>query len=239
VQVIPAVDIMRGKVVRLQRGAPSSRKFYEGFGDPLAAARKWEAQGARIIHIVDLDAALELGNNTSVIGTILQNVEASVQIGGGIRTTDMARALLKMGADRIVLGSLAFKDPSAVRTLVNEYGKDRIIVALDHVNGVIMVQGWKDNSGITVDDAASRFSELGVELFVVTSIRHDGTMIGPDLETTARLCRDGFNVIAAGGIGNLEGLVSLKRLGVHSVVIGKALYEGSFTLAEALRVAEE
>lgn len=238
-QVIPAVDIMSGKVVRLMRGDPGSQKSYEEFGDPMTVARKWEAQGAETIHIVDLDAALESGNNTSVIRAIIQTVGTSVQIGGGIRTADIARAWLKTGASRIILGSLALKDPSAVRALINEFGKDRIVVALDHINGFVVVRGWKNHSRTIVSDAASKFSELHVELFLVTSVRRDGTMMGPDFETTARLCRDGFNVIAAGGIRNMQDLVSLKRLGVYGVVVGKALYEGSFTLTEALRIVEE
>lgn len=238
-QVIPAVDVMKGEVVRLLRGDSRFAKSYRSFGDPVTVARRWEAEGAQIIHVIDLDAALGSGNNANVIEDIVKAVKVSVQVGGGIRSVDAARALLNMDADRIILGSLAFEEPSAVKAMVNEFGKDRVIVALDHLNGVVMVHGWKTHSRTAVDDAVFKFLELGVELFLVTSVARDGTMTGPDLETMARLCRHGIGVIAAGGIGSLEDLIALKRLGVCGAIVGKALYDGSFTLSEALKIVEE
>ena len=126
-----------------------------------------------------------------------------------------------------------------MRALLDEFGDDRVVVALDNLGGVVMVHGWKTSASVTVDDAVTDFSELGVNLFLVTSVARDGTMSGPDFDTLARLCRRDIAVIAAGGIGSLEDLVGLKRLGVHGAVIGKALYEGSFTLGEALRTVGE
>jgi len=240
VEVIPAVDIMGGKVVRLLRGDPKSATSYEHLGDPVTLAKRWEAEGARIVHVVDLDAALGLGSNVATIEEIAGAVSVPIQAGGGIRTLSKARELLGKGIYRVMLGSLALKEPSAVKILLDEFGQNHIVVALDNLDGVVMVRGWKASASVTVNDAVAKFSRLGVRFFLVTSVARDGTMSGPDFETLARLPRRDIAVIAAGGIGRLEDLVSLKRLGLYGVVVGKALYEGSFTLGKALRtVAEE
>ena len=238
-EVIPAVDIMNGKVVRLVRGDPKSAKSYEHLGDPVTLARRWEAHGAQIIHVIDLDAALGLGSNTDVIEQIVQKTGVPIQVGGGIRSLSKARSLLDKGVYRAILGSLAFKEPSSVKVLLEEFGNDRVAVALDNLDGVVMVQGWKTSARITVDDAVTDFSKLSVSIFLVTSVARDGTMSGPDFDTLARLCRVDIAVIAAGGIRSLEDLAGLKRLGVYGVVIGKALYEGAFTLRKALRTVGE
>ena len=239
-EVIPAVDIMGGKVVRLLRGDPKSVTSYQHLGDPVALAKRWEDEGARIVHVVDLDAALGLGSNVETIEEIVEAVSVPVQAGGGIRTLSKARELLGKGVHRVMLGSLALKEPSAVKILLDEFGQSRIVVALDNLDGVVMVRGWKESSSVTVDDAVAKFSRLGVRFFLVTSVTRDGTMSGPDFEMLARISRRDIAVIAAGGIGRLEDLAGLKRLGLHGVVVGKALYEGSFTLGKALRtVAEE
>jgi len=238
-KVIPAVDIMKGKVVRIVRGDPKSAKSYEHLGDPVTLARRWEAEGAQIIHVIDLDAALGLGSNTDVIEQIVQKTNVPIQVGGGIRSLNKARSLLDKGVYRAILGSLAFKEPSSVKALLDEFGNDRVVVALDNLDGMVMVHGWKTSARVTVDDAVMQFSTLGVNLFLVTSVARDGTMSGPDFDTLARLCRGNIAVIAAGGIGSLEDLAGLKRLGVYGVVIGKALYEDAFTLRKALRTVGE
>jgi phosphoribosylformimino-5-aminoimidazole carboxamide ribotide isomerase len=239
VDVIPAVDIMDGKVVRLLRGDPRRSTSYEHLGDPLSLARRWVAEGARTIHIVDLDAALGLGGNLHVVEAIISSVRTRTQVGGGIRDIEKARLLLNMGAARVVLGSLAFKEPSAVETLVDEFGGNHAVVALDNLEGTVVIHGWKTSSGISVTAAAEQYSEMGVKLFLVTSVARDGTLSGPDLGVLASLCRQGYSVIAAGGIGSLEDLVALNRLGVVGVIVGKALYEGVFSLGEALRTVSD
>jgi len=236
-KVIPAVDVMGGKVVRLLRGDPAYAKYYDDLGDPVALARRWEAEGAQILHVVDLDAALEAGSNADVIDDIVDALEVPVQVGGGIRSLDKARALLSAGVHRVILGSLAFQEPSSIQALLGEFGAGRVIVALDHLDGAVMVRGWRRPAATTVDEAVARFSRLGVELFLVTSVRRDGAMEGPDLGTLERLRRPGICLIAAGGIKSLEDLLALKGLGVCGVVVGKALYEGKFTLRDALRTA--
>ncbi|MEM2110306.1 MAG: 1-(5-phosphoribosyl)-5-[(5-phosphoribosylamino)methylideneamino]imidazole-4-carboxamide isomerase [Candidatus Bathyarchaeia archaeon] len=238
-EVIPAVDIMKGKVVRLLKGDPKFAKSYEQLGDPVTLAKRWETEGARIIHVVDLDAALELGSNIDIVMKVINSVRVPIQVGGGIRSLDMARRMLNMGAARIILGSLAFEEPFTVKALFDKFGEDRIIIALDNINGVVMVHGWKTPAEITVDAAAAKFLKSGINLFLVTSIARDGAMAGPDFETLAKICRLGVKVIAAGGIRSLVDLMALKRLGVYGVIVGKALYEGLFTLSEALRTVEE
>jgi len=238
-EVIPAVDIMRGKVVRLLKGDPKFAKPYEHLSDPMALAKRWEVEGATIIHVVDLDAALGLGNNIGMIEEIVKAVKVPVQVGGGIRSLDEVRRIFNKGVTRVILGSLALKDPPAIKTLLEEFGENRVAVALDNLNGIVMIQGWKMSANVTVDHAVAKFSGIGVKLFFITSIARDGTLSGPDLETVAMLCRQGVRVIAAGGIRNLEDLAALKRLGVYGVVVGKALYEGLFSLREALAISRD
>jgi len=235
VEIIPAVDIMKGKVVRLVRGDPRLLSSYNHLGDPVSLARRWEAEGARFIHVVDLDAALGTGRNLKVIELIVKSVDASVQVGGGIRSLELARRLLLMGVNRVIIGSLAFSNPSVIEALLGEFGEERVVVALDHKEGVVMIKGWEISAGISVDEAAEKFRRFGVRLFLVTSVARDGTLLGPDIETLSRLCRSGLKVIAAGGISSIEDLLALNRMGVHGVVVGKALYEGRFSLNEALR----
>jgi len=236
-EIIPAVDIMKGRVVRLVRGDPKQLRSYNSLGDPVSIAKRWEAEGAKVIHIVDLDAALGKGRNLEVIETIARSVKASVQVGGGIRSLEIARKLLLMGVERVILGSLAFSDPHILGALLRGFGKKRVIVALDHDEGIVMVRGWKASTKASVYAAAEKFRELGVKLFLVTSVNRDGTLLGPDIEVLSRLCRSGLKVIAAGGVSSVKDILDLKRVGVYGVVIGRALYEGRLNLHEALRAA--
>jgi len=237
-EIIPAVDLMDGKVVRLVRGDPRTLKAYEHFGDPITVAKRWERQGADAIHIIDLDAALDRGNNLKTIEKIARAVNKPVQVGGGIRSLETAQRLLKTGIDRIILGSLAFKETHTLATLLKDYGPERIVVALDHSDDEVMIRGWRATTKLSVDEALASFLGFKVELFLVTSIARDGTLMGPDYSTLAKVCNHpGIDVFAAGGIGSLEDLAALRRTGVRGVVIGKALYEGLFSLKEALEVA--
>jgi phosphoribosylformimino-5-aminoimidazole carboxamide ribotide isomerase len=238
-EIIPAIDVMTGKVVRLTKGDPGSAKFYEELGDPVTVAKRWESEGAQTIHVVDLDAALGHGNNAGVIRNIITSTEIALQVGGGIRSFDAARALLAIGTDRIILGSLAFEKQQVVKALLREYGKDRVVVALDHLNGSVVVNGWTTNTQTRLNDAISAFLKLGTELFLVTSVGLDGTMAGPDLETLAKIPVSGADIIAAGGISTIEDIIALKRLGLFGAVVGKSLYEGRLKLVDALRVAKE
>jgi phosphoribosylformimino-5-aminoimidazole carboxamide ribotide isomerase len=236
-QIIPAIDLMNGKVVRLTRGDPETMKTYEHLGDPVMVAKKWEKEGADAIHIVDLDAALNRGSNLGVIKEIVRAVEVPTQVGGGIRNLEVARRLLRMEVHRIIVGALAFNAPSVAAKLLMDFGSERVVVALDYRDDEVMVKGWKTAAKLSVEEAVTRFLDLGAKLFLVTSITRDGTLKGPDYEMLARVCSyPRISVIAAGGVGSLKDLAVLKQVGVRGVVIGKALYEGVFELREALKI---
>jgi phosphoribosylformimino-5-aminoimidazole carboxamide ribotide isomerase len=235
VRLIPAIDLMNGKIVRLMHGDPRTAKVYNQFGGPVETAEKWKSEGAGKLHIIDLDAALGMGDNLSVIAKIAESVELPIQVGGGIREFDAAEKLLKLGVSQVILGALAFSDPKAVTQIQQEFGAASVIVALDNRDGKIMVEGWKTATGLGIKEALEKFAKLGVKTFLVTSIAKDGTLSGPDLDTLREACQyPDVRIIAAGGIGSINDLVALKRIGVEGAVIGKALYEGRFTLKEAL-----
>lgn len=235
--VIPAIDLMNGKVVRLLKGDPRDMKYYEHFGKPVDVAKRWESEGARWVHIVDLDAALGAGDNIGVISSIIQSLKIQAQVGGGIRSLERAHQLIALGAARIVVGSLAFKSPNALKVLLDEFGDNRIAVALDHLNGVVKVGGWREPTRFGLREAAKFFIDMGVKFFLVTSIQRDGAMSGPDVENLSRVLDLGANVMASGGVRSLDDIAVLKDLGVYGVIVGRALYEGCFSLSEALKVA--
>ena len=235
-QLIPAVDLMNGKIVRLTHGDPKTAKVYSQFGGPVETAKKWQADGATKLHIIDLDAALGMGNNLSVIACIAENTDFPIQVGGGIRNIEAVEKVLGLGVNQVILGALAFSDPQAVPQIQQMFGAKSVIVALDNRDGKIMVEGWKTATALGMKEALEKFVALGVKAFLVTSITKDGTLSGPDLDTLREACQyPDVEVIAAGGIGDLNDLVALKRVGVEGAVIGKALYEGKFTLKEALK----
>jgi phosphoribosylformimino-5-aminoimidazole carboxamide ribotide isomerase len=251
VQLIPAIDLMSGKIVRLSRGDPKTAKVYDQFGGPVETAKRWRDEGAGKLHIIDLDASFETGNNHAVIKEIATKIDLPIQVGGGIRRFDTAAKLLRMGVSQVILGALAFTDPSVIQKIEEqkEFGAESVIVALDNKDGRIMVGGWKKQGrlivkkgkhftlppSLTVNDALKQFIDLGVQRFLITSIAQDGMLSGPDLETLKQACQSrNAKVIAAGGIGSINDLTALKRIGVEGAVIGKALYEGRFTLKEAI-----
>ena len=183
-QLIPAIDLMNGKIVRLTRGEAKTAKFYEGkFGTPVEAAQRWRDEGASKLHIIDLDAAFGIGNNHSVIAEIAKNVNLPIQVGGGIRSYEIAEKLFQTGITQVILGALAFSDPSAIGKIQKKFGLDSVIVALDNKDGLIMVEGWKTETAMTVDDALEKYTTMGVRNFLITSIAQDGMLNGPDLQT--------------------------------------------------------
>jgi len=231
---------MSGKIVRLTHGDPKTAKMYSQFGGPVETAKKWEADGAKKLHIIDLDAALGMGNNLSVIADIAENTGFPIQVGGGIRTVEAVKKMLGLGVTQVILGALAFSDPQAVAQIQKAFGARSAIIALDNKNGKIMVEGWKTKTPLDMKQALQKFRTLGVKTFLVTSIAKDGTLSGPDFDTLREACQyPDVGVIAAGGIGGLNDLVELKCVGVEGAVIGKALYEGRFTFKEALKTVGE
>lgn len=237
--VIPSVDLMEGRVVRLLRGDPKHARFYERLGNPVNVAKMWESEGAQLIHIVDLDAAFGRGDNINAIGDIIRALNIPAQVGGGIRSIQRARQLINLGASRVVVGSMAFKSPETFKTLLEDLGSNRIVVALDHLEGRVMIDGWRERTSMGLREAAKRFVDMGIKFFLVTSIQRDGSLAGPDIEGLSELIDLGANIIASGGVRSLEDLVVLKNTGVYGVIVGRALYEGYFSLKEALKVASK
>jgi phosphoribosylformimino-5-aminoimidazole carboxamide ribotide isomerase len=163
-----------------------------------------------------------------------------VQVGGGIRTVNAAEKLLKLGIDYIIFGALAFSDPEAIPQIQKKFGSGSVIVALDNKDGKVMVEGWKTQTAFTMSEALEKFAKLGALSFLITSITQDGMLQGPDLDTLREASKyPDVEIIAAGGIGSLNDLIALKNVGVEGAVVGKALYEGRFTLKEAIRTVEE
>ncbi|MCW4018637.1 MAG: 1-(5-phosphoribosyl)-5-[(5-phosphoribosylamino)methylideneamino]imidazole-4-carboxamide isomerase [Candidatus Bathyarchaeota archaeon] len=239
-QVIPAIDLMQGKVVRLTKGDPEQATFYDYLGTPVEVAKKWQAEGAQRIHIIDLDAAFGKPDNLKIVAEVSNATGLPIQVGGGIRSVEAVEKLLSAGIKYVILGDLAFKEPAAIMKLQEKFGTDRVIVALDHRDGKVMVKGWTSSTAYTLMDALETYAKKGVETFLITSITKDGTLSGPDLDTLKEACREsGVEVIAAGGIGSLNDLVGLKRVGADAAVVGKALYEKKFTLNEAIEKMQE
>lgn len=223
-KVIAAIDIMNGEVVRLTKGDQATKKVYSN--DPVQIAKKWEKDGADMLHIVDLDAAFGSGtNNLSIISEILHAVNIRVQIGGGIRDTDTFERIVKMGFSRIVVGTMAYRNVNELRLLCKNYS-DKIVVSLDEIDGKVMIEGWKSSSDYRIDDAISKFNKFGITNFLLTSIIKDGTLLGPDIVTLNSINTDRKSkIIASGGISNLLDVLRVRSIGCDSVILGKALYE--------------
>lgn len=227
-KIIPAIDIMNGEVVRLLRGDPKDRTIY--YSDPIHVAKQWEGQGAHMLHVVDLDATLSLGNNTGIIREMADSVSIPIQVAGGRRTQKSVHDTLQY-ADRVVIGTLAL-DTGALRELINRYD-DRLVVSLDHNKGRIASHGWQHITDNMLMPTMLSLVELGINQFLVTNIERDGTLSGPDLETLSEVCRIS-NVIASGGISGIDDILHVMELSPYGVILGKALYEGLVTIPEAL-----
>ncbi|MCL8206621.1 MAG: 1-(5-phosphoribosyl)-5-[(5-phosphoribosylamino)methylideneamino] imidazole-4-carboxamide isomerase [Actinomycetia bacterium] len=229
-EVIPAVDVAAGRVVRLTEGDPSRATVYGQ--NPLEAAQRWIAQGARRIHLVDLDGAW---GQTSTAPAVLMGLKArgvAVQIGGGLRDAAAILARLEAGATDAVVGSL-LAQPDALRRVVEAVGPDRLIAAIDVRGGTLQVAGWTRAAALSPLEAADLAASLGITRWIVTAVDRDGTERGPDLELTRRFVERGGVVYASGGIGSVEDLVRIKAVGARGAIVGRALYEGRFSLEEA------
>ncbi|HYY66977.1 MAG TPA: 1-(5-phosphoribosyl)-5-[(5-phosphoribosylamino)methylideneamino]imidazole-4-carboxamide isomerase [Nitrososphaeraceae archaeon] len=232
-KIIAAIDLMEGSVVRLVKGDPASKIKYSN--NPTEAAQKWEADGADMLHVVDLDAALSTGkNNVKIISDIMKSVQIPVQVTGGIRSVEALDEMLgPKKAAKVVLGTLAFKNPDLIKQLSRKK-LEKIVISVDQINNMIMVQGWKETSGTRLADAINMFMSLGVNEFILTTIERDGTLQGPDLETLEYACSfSGAKIIASGGISSLLDIVRLRTIGCTSVILGRAIYDGKLGLSRA------
>ena len=232
--VVPAIDVLEGRCVRLRHGE-RQRVTVEG-GDPAAAARRFAAEGARLIHLVDLDGAFSGAPTAGLVERVAAAAApVPLQVGGGLRTADAVEAALESGAARALVGTAALS-PTFLEAAVVRFG-ERIAVAVDVKDGLVAVDGWTGVSELTAAELAHRCAEAGVRRLLVTSTRRDGSLEGPDLELLSQVMdAGGLPVLAAGGIATLDDLRRLRELDCEGAIVGSALWLGRFTLAEALSV---
>ncbi|MEJ1156272.1 bifunctional 1-(5-phosphoribosyl)-5-((5-phosphoribosylamino)methylideneamino)imidazole-4-carboxamide isomerase/phosphoribosylanthranilate isomerase PriA [Microbacterium marmarense] len=235
--LLPAVDVAGGKAVRLTQGEAGSETSY---GDPVDAALEWARSGADWIHLVDLDAAFGRGTNTAIIRKVIKQVRGvQVEVSGGIRDDRTLEAALESGAARINLGTAALENPEWAADAISRYG-DAIAVGLDVRGTTLAARGWTREGG-DLWTVLDRLEEAGCSRYVVTDVTKDGTLQGPNVELLRELtARTPKPVVASGGVSSLDDIIALRELvplGVEGVIVGKALYAGAFTLAEALDVA--
>jgi phosphoribosylformimino-5-aminoimidazole carboxamide ribotide isomerase len=238
--IYPAIDLRQGRVVRLVEGDPGRETEYGT--DPQAVAARWVEAGASWIHVVNLDGALGEGlgegseENLSALRGILGS-GARVQFGGGLRSIDSVLEVLRMGVARVLIGTAALLDPELVAAALREFGPERIAVALDARDGVVLTHGWQESSQVSAADLAREWHSGGVRWVVHTDVGRDGTGAGLNVAASAHLAdTSGLNVIASGGVAALEDVVRAHEAGLNGVVIGLALYEGQVQLADALAV---
>ncbi|MFA4015477.1 MAG: hypothetical protein RUDDFDWM_000560 [Candidatus Fervidibacterota bacterium] len=237
--VIPAVDIRGGKCVRLVRGDFNLQTIYDE--DPVRAALHWASLGAKWLHIVDLDGALEgKPKNLHTLSRIRQAVECKLQFGGGVRELSDIEAVLSLGVERVILGTTAVENKALLAEAVGKYGS-RIAVAVDVRDGKIVVRGWKRETQLTPVEMVRQLEEIGVETVIYTDVKRDGTMLGPNIEGIAEVVSlsSSLKVIASGGITTSQHIRELARLypRVIGCIVGKALYEGKLCYTEAVTTA--
>lgn len=230
--VIPAVDLRGGRAVRLRRGDPSEETTYAN--DPVEVAQRFQEQGARRLHVIDLDAALGEGDNREAITAICRSVVVPVQVGGGIRSLEAAAAVFDAGAARAILGTAAGADVSFVERAVEEFA-ERVVVAVDVRGGHLMLDGWREE-GPALEAAIAGLNDAGAPRYLVTAIARDGTLDGPDLTLYRQVLKlTDRPVIASGGVRNAEDIWALRDVGCEAAVTGKALYEKTLKLSQVTR----
>ncbi|MBR2141958.1 1-(5-phosphoribosyl)-5-[(5-phosphoribosylamino)methylideneamino]imidazole-4-carboxamide isomerase [Anaerovibrio sp.] len=238
--IFPAIDIRGGKAVRLYKGDFSQETV---FGDPVEMASRWEAAGGQFLHLVDLDGARAGKSiNLDVVKKIIEKVNIPVELGGGIRTLENIQQVLDMGVKRVILGSVAAKNPELVKEACIQY-KDRIVVGIDAKDGIVAVDGWEASGNVQAVVLAREMAQAGVERIIYTDISRDGTMEGVNVQSTAELARDsGIKVIASGGVKSIDDIKALlpyAKDGIEGVIVGKSIYSGTLDLSEAVMVASE
>ncbi len=233
-RLYPAIDIIGGQAVRLVQGDYDQETVYDK--DPVAVAKKWEAAGASFIHVVDLDGALDgQWANKETITAIVNAVNIPVQTGGGVRCLEDIEERLNAGVSRVILGTVAVKEPEIVAHAVAKFGTDRIVVGIDAKEGMVAIHGWEEVSTMSALELCRSMKKMGVKTIVYTDIAKDGMMQGPNIEQTKHLVdATGMDIIASGGVSKYEDLANVATCGAEGAIIGKALYTKVIDLAEAV-----
>lgn len=234
--IIPAIDLIDGKAVRLQKGDYNKVTVYSEY--PEKVAKYFYDCGARYLHVVDLDGAKSgKADNFEVIKKIVDASGLSVEVGGGIRNMEMVKTYVEAGVDRIILGTAALTDPEFLKEAVEKYG-DKITVGVDIKDGMVAIKGWTEVSSVSCEDFCRQLEDLGVSSVICTDISKDGMMSGTNLELYKNLNRDfSINFVASGGVSTLEDIKSLKEMNLFGAILGKALYTGAIDLKDAIKAA--
>ncbi|HJR81723.1 MAG TPA: 1-(5-phosphoribosyl)-5-[(5-phosphoribosylamino)methylideneamino]imidazole-4-carboxamide isomerase [Anaerolineales bacterium] len=241
--IYPAIDLRAGRVVRLKEGDPARQTTYSA--DPAKTAQNWLEAGARWLHVVNLDGAFDENDTTNdealrAILDIAKEFDARVQFGGGVRSVGMVARALKLGVSRVVLGTIAIEQPQVVDEAIKKFGLEKIAVGIDSRDGFVRVRGWQTDSGIPATDLADRMRKMGVSTVVFTDISRDGLGSGLNIPSTRALAEaSGLDVIASGGVHTIEDVIAAREARLAGVIIGRALYEGTIDLKEALATVVE
>jgi len=227
-----SIDLLAGRVARLFKGDPDKATFYEG--SPLSYASKWVGEGADWLHIIDLDAALERGDNMEEIRLIIKNVKAPIQVGGGIRSVERAEELIKAGASRVIISSIFFKDRNEAERIIDKIGVGNVAVALDcDGSGFAAIRGWKEKTKIHMVDALNEIMQLGIKNVIITDISRDGTLAGVSKEFLSIVPQDYRRfVIIAGGVAGVNDVLTVADMGFSGIILGKALYEKKLNIKQ-------
>ena len=239
--IFPAIDIRDGKCVRLFKGDFAQETVFSD--KPAQMAQKWESQGAKFLHLVDLDGALAgAPRNLDTVREILAAVNIPVELGGGIRTMENIDEVLALGVRRVILGSVAVRNPALVKEACARYG-DRIVVGIDAKDGIVAVDGWGVSGDVDVLVLAKEMKQAGVRTIIYTDISRDGTLAGVNIEATAKLAREsGVNIVASGGVkstADIEALKPYEKDGIEGVIVGKSIYMGTLDLQQAIEIAAQ
>lgn len=234
-EVIPAIDLLGGKCVRLLQGDYEQQTVFDD--DPVAVAKRWTAAGATRLHVVDLDGARDgVRVNADAVRAVVESAEVPVQLGGGIRTVADAIELIALGVQRVIFGTAAVTAPDEVAKAIKELGAEQVVVGVDARDGKVQTRGWTETSELTALDLIEAMVELGVQRFMYTDTSRDGTLAHPNFESIESIVSSvSYPVIAAGGVASVDDLLKLAQIGAEAAVTGLAIYSGALDLKSAIR----
>ncbi len=237
-EILPVIDLRAGRCVRLTQGDYDRETVFDD--DPAAVARRWAGQGARRLHVVDLDGARDgVRGNAEAVSAIVDAVDIPVQLGGGIRDAGEARRLVDAGVDRVIFGTAAIEAPEEIQTAVEDIGSERVIVGIDAKDGIVQTHGWLEQSGVGAIELASLMVGRGVRRFIYTDTSRDGTMTHPNFAAVAEFQEYlRYPIVVAGGISSIEDLVELAKLGIEGAISGMAIYSGALDLQRAIETID-